>query len=363
LKSNIIDVAKLAGVSISTVSRVLKDNYPVSDKLRKRVQQAVEELNYTPNFIASSLKSKQVKILGVVLPNLRNNVIMTIAESITSEAKRQGYMTLFACSENNEELEKIVLNLFRSSLVDAIIAATVLKDDSVFKELQAINIPVVLFDRVLGDIDWVGEDGYRASYDITKYIISKGHRRIAFVKGVEDITISKERYKGYLDAMRDAGMPVIEDLLLQGDFREDKAFDLVKSMLMHIEKDKYPTAIYSASSVMARGAMNAAIECGLEVPKDISIASYGDLELPKNTRPRITCIKQNAYEIGVLITDLAIRRLEEKESKKKRTGSAHIVVPVTFVEGESIKEISPKKTREKKQPGYMFDTDHTTFNN
>ncbi|RJP55385.1 MAG: LacI family transcriptional regulator [Anaerolineaceae bacterium] len=340
LNSNITDVAKLAGVSISTVSRVLRDNYPVSDKTKEKVLNAVKTLNFTPNLIASSLKSKQVNLLGVVLPNLKNNVIMSIAESITFEAKKYGYMTLFACTENNEELEKIILNLFRSSLVDAIIAASVMKDDSVFKMMQSINIPVALFDRSVGDIDWVGEDGYRASYDMTKYIISKGHKRIAFLKGVQDITISKERYTGYLDAMKESGIPVIPELQLPGDFKEDKAFDLVRDLLCNIEKDKYPTAIFTSNSSMAKGAMNAILECGHRIPEEISIASYGDLDLPKNARPRITCIRQNAREIGKLITELIMHKIEEKTNKEKRMERSRIIVPVTFDEGESIRDIN-----------------------
>lgn len=336
---NINDVAKLAGVSISSVSRVLKDNYPVSIETRKKVLDAVQELNYSPNIMASSLKSRQVNLLGVILPNLKNNVIMSIAQSITEEAKNYGYMTLFSCSENNVEIEKVLLNLYRSSLVDAIIAASVMKDDSIFKNLQNDNIPVALFDRAVGNIDWVGEDGYSASYDMTQYIINRGHSRIAFIKGVQDTSISKDRYRGYLDAMKDSDLEVIPELQLPGDFKEDLAFDLVMELLSSMDRKNYPTAIFTANSNMARGAINAVLEAGLEIPGDISIASYGDLDLPKNTSPRIACIKQNEKEIGKLITDLIMRKIEYKTDKKKLMSGTRIIIPVTLVEGQSVREL------------------------
>lgn len=344
MNANINDVAKLAGVSIATVSRVLKDNYPVSDKTKKKVVAAVQELKYTPNFIASSLKSKKMNILGIVLPSLKNNVIMNIAQSINVEAGKCGYTTLFACSENNEDLEKMIINLFRSSFVDAIIAASVMKDANIFEDQTNINIPVVLFDRAVGNIDWVGEDGHSASYEMTQHIIKKGHKRIAFLKGVSDITISVERYEGYVDAMADAGLPAIPELQLGGDFREDKAFDLVKNLLNSMDKKDYPSAIFAANSLMAKGAINAILEHGLSIPSDISIASYGDLDLPKNTRPRITCIRQNEKEMGRLANELVMMRLEEKNTKQKRKDPIRIVVPVTFIEGESIRDFNHSKS-------------------
>jgi DNA-binding LacI/PurR family transcriptional regulator len=342
VKSNIIDVAKLAGVSISTVSRVLNNNYPVSEDARKRVLDATAALKYTPNFIASIMKSRQVNMLGVVLPNLNNNVIMSIANTLMTEAKKSGYTTLFACSENNGEKEKTILNMFRSSLVDAVVVASVLKDDLIFRELQASNIPVALFDRMIAnsDTDWVGEDGYRASYEMTKYIIGKGHQRIAFLKGVSDVTISIERYNGYLDAMNEAGIKIAPELQLQGSFQEDRAHGIVLRMFKNMERKNYPTAIFSSNSSMIKGAMNAIHECGLRIPEDISVASYGDLDLPKSVRPSITCIHQNTLEIGKTLNNLIMRRLDEKYANKTRLNPMRIIVPIQIYKGDSVVDIS-----------------------
>lgn len=338
---NINDVARLAGVSISTVSRVLNNNYPVSDDTRKRVLDAVSSLKYTPNFIASVMKSRQVNMLGVVLPNLNNTVIMSIASTLMTEAKKSGYTTLFACSENNGDKERTILNMFRSSLVDAIVVASVLKDPQVFQEMQAADIPVALFDRQVGegDIDWVGEDGYHATYDMTAHMIAKGHQRIAFLKGVSDVTISIERFNGFCDAMSDAGLSVPSELVLQGSFREDKAYDLVLRLFKNLDRDSWPTAILSANSTMIKGAMNALHDFGLRIPEDISVASYGDMDLPKGVKPCVACIHQDVREIGRALNNLIMRRIDEKYAHKTRLKPMKILVPIELHFGDSIRDI------------------------
>ena len=341
MRSNITEVAKLAGVSISTVSRVLKGDYPVSEKARESVEAAVKELNYTTHFIASSLKSKQNKILGVIIPSLRNNVIMSMSEAIETYAMEHGYITLFTCSENNAEIEKKFLNLYSSSMVDGIMVATVIKDDSVFNELKAINMPVVLFDRRIdsSSIDFVGENGYTASYEMVSYLIKKGHRRIVSVSGVEDLSVSIERYNGYLDAMRDAGIPIDPRYQLCGNYREEIAYREVYSLLKNLRKQELPTAIFSANSLMTKGTANAILACGYSIPNDISLASYGHLDLPSGVRPLMACIKQDPDTIGKEVVSQVIKRINEKNQKLPHSDTVSIKVPTIFFEGESIRDL------------------------
>ena len=344
-KPRITDVAKKAGVSISTVSRVLRGSSPVSDDKTRKVLDAVNEINYMPNFMASRMKNGEVNLIGVILPNLLNTVIMRIAEVILSENKKKGYQTLFACSENDAQKELAILDLFRSSLVDGVIGASVLKDSQIFKNMEAVGIPVILFDRIVGDIDWVGEDSYQASYDMTKYIIRKGHRRIAFIKGVEGTSISNNRYDGYLHALRDFHVPVIPELQLQGNFREESAYRLVSKLLHTRSKKDYPTAIFSANTNMTVGAMNAILEQGLSIPDDISIASYGDPEFPLSLHPHLAIIRQHYNEIGRLLSDRIAQKLEKEDSStiEKSITSLRILVPTTFVEGESIRDLNSEQ--------------------
>lgn len=340
MNANITDVARRAGVSIATVSRCLSENYPISKETRKKVMDAVEALNYVPNFLASGLKNKQVKLIGLLLPNLSNNVVLSIAESISEAAGKRGYRILYACSENRIDVEKEFLDLFRSSLVDGIIAATVMKNDKYFQGLKAVNIPVVLFDRYVGNgnIDWVGEDCYSASYELTNYLIENGHRRIAFVKGIKDVSISTERHQGYLDALKNAGIEAIPELQIEGEFSEKVAFEKTFSLLRDTRPDQKPTAIYASSSMMTKGVLNAVMYSGLQVPEDISVASYGEPEAT-GAWSKVTCIRQNAVEIGRLISELVIRRIEDNLNEDTDANSECIKVPTQLIKGETVKSL------------------------
>lgn len=343
VKPRITDVAKKAGVSISTVSRVLRDSSPVAEDKKRKVLETVREIHYMPNFMASRMKDSSVNLIGVILPNLVNTVIMRIAEVILSENKKRGYETLFACSENDENKELAILDLFRSSLVDAVICASVLTDCRVFSNMEAVGIPVVLFDRIVGDIDWIGEDSYQASYDMTKFVIDKGHRKIAFIKGVGGTSISNNRYDGYLHAMKDFGISTIPEFQLQGDFREELAFTIVKDLFNKKDKQDYPTAIISANTDMTVGAMDAILDQGLKIPDDISIACYGDPEFPLSLHPHLTFVRQNHGEIGKQLSERVSQKLEniDEMGSEKNFSPHRFLVPTSFVEGETIRNVKP----------------------
>lgn len=343
VKPRITDVARKAGVSISTVSRVLRDSSPVAEDKKRKVLETVREIHYTPNFMASKMKDNSVNQIGVILPNLVNTVIMRIAEVILSENKTRGYETLFACSENDKNKELAILDLFRSSLVDAVICASVLTDSRVFRNMEAVGIPVVLFDRIVGDIDWIGENSYQASYDLTKFVIEKGHRKIAFIKGVGGTSISNNRYDGYLQAMKNVGISPISEFQLQGDFREDLAFAAVMDLFNKKDKQDYPTAIISANTDMMVGATNAILEQGLKIPDDISIACYGDPEFPLSLRPHLTFVRQNHVEIGKQLSERVSYKLEniDEIGGEKIISPYHVLVPTSFVEGETVRNLNP----------------------
>ncbi len=340
-KARITDVADRAGVSIATVSRVLHRNYPVSDETRTRVSNAIKELNYTPNFMASRMKNRKDRLIGVILPNLLNDTVMHVAEVLLSELRKKGFLIFFACSENNKQVELSILELFRSSLVDAVVASSVLSNAEMFKTLESQGIPVVLFDRYLGEIDWVGEDGFQASYEMIKYIINRGHRKIAVLKGLGGTSISLNRYNGYLAALNEAGIAVNPQYQLQGDFSEKLAYELTRDMLSNLKQEDYPTAIFCANSNMAIGAIDAINEAGLRIPEDISIACYGEIVIPKYLRPRPSCVRQDYRELSKQICRLIVEKIEKlnDEADEIPKSPARIVVGTTIFEGETVADI------------------------
>lgn len=342
MRATVTDVAKLAGVSISTVSRVLNDNYPVSDDARFRVQRAIEELNYTPHYIASSLKSKKVNMLGVIIPKMTNRVLMQIAESIAEEGMLHGYKTLFAFSNNDKEREKAALNLFRSSLVDAIIVSTVMDDAEEFENIRKAHIPILLFERNIegAGLDYVGDDISGNNKKITEYLISKGHRRILLTTGSKNISNTRDLRKGYKEALSEAGLEFSEDYVVEVGYGERQTYQIINEYLNKIPEELRPTAIIATSPPRAKGVLDAIYENNLSVPKDISVVSYGDIGLPKNFKPSITYITQDSIATGKELARAAIKKIEEYQKEEEISPPIFNIIPAIFSEGDSVSDLN-----------------------
>lgn len=338
------DVAKKAGVSIATVSHVINDNYPVSAISRKKVEDAIAELNYTPHKVASSLKTGESNIIGVISTRISNPSIMQMVEGIEDIVEQKGYSLFISSTDNDIDKEKKLLRQFKERMVDLIVVFTSSNDGRSLTEISNSGIPVIMVDRYIPDlnIDVVLEDFYKASFDIVKYMINKGHRRIMTTNPIPNLQYSIDRYQGYLDALKSEGIGTDSSLLLNCDFSRTQAYSEMKQYLETVEPEEMPTGIFVGSGYMAEGIIQAIFEAGLKIPEDISITAYGEVWGHRICYPRITFVDQQCHKIGQEAGKLALKRLADNSKKKAWTPIQHkkIIIPTYLFEGDSVKDIN-----------------------
>jgi len=335
-KVTIKTVAKRAGTSIATVSRVIHDNYPVSDDLRAKINHVIQETGYRPNAVAASIRTRRSMTVGMVVSKFNNPLVMQTVLGVESVLEKEGYQLIISSSNNELVKEKTILESLRERMVDALVAVSVSRDDKVFEPFFADRIPVVIVDRSIPSerMDMVVNDDRLATAKLTGYVIAKGHVRIAVLKGIDSIVIGHERTTGYLEAMEQAGMPLIPEFQLEGEFQREKAYEKMMALLKSMPRDKFPTAVVACNTLMAEGAMQAIYEMGLKIPSDISLACYGVLSRSPVFRPRIVCGDQRSEEIGVAAGNLVLERM-----KGSTNASVKQVIEARFVEGDSVKKI------------------------
>ncbi len=308
------EVAKSSGVSTATVSRVLNGNYPVAESTRKRVMDAVKAVGYRPNALAKSLKTNKTYTVGLIVPDISNVYFMNIAKGVESVISPYGYTLALGSSDEVEDKEIKLLQTFRDRRFDYCILASCLKD---FSKLNAIIdddfsiIMVDTYDEKM-DLNFVLEENEKYSYMLTKYCIDMGHKDIAIVGGIEHISTAVERYDGFKKALSDAGIEFKEEYYIDGGYDIDIAY---KSVKMFLEKHS-PTLIYATNNRMAEGAMLAIKERGLKIPDDISLVSYGDVELGRLIEPKLTIINQNSYSMGVKAGEIIIKSSDKINTYK-----------------------------------------------
>lgn len=342
-KYTIHNVAELAGVSISTVSHVINDNYPVSNESRLKVEKAIEELDYKPHALASSLKSGNSHIIGVIATRITNPSIMQMVKGIEEIVEPKGYSLFISSTDNDIDKEKKLLRRFRERMVDLVVMFTSSNDGKIFTGLINGGMPIIMVDRYISglNIDTVLEDYYKASYDIVRYMIDKGHRRIMTTNPLDNLQLSIDRYNGYLAALESAGIEPDSDLILHCDFSKTQAYSEMKQYIDSTDRANLPTGIYVGSGYMAEGVIQAIYEAGLKIPDDISVTAYGEVWGHRLFYPRITFVAQQCYKIGQEAGKLALRRLSENQKKKdwQPTAFKKIIIPTYIFEGDSVKDI------------------------
>jgi LacI family transcriptional regulator len=294
------DVAKEANVSTATVSRVINDTDFVSDTMKQRVHMAIEKLNYRPNMLAKSLKQDKTYTVGIVIPDISNEYFMSISRGIEDELHDFGYNLIFCSSDEKSEKEKMLLQLLHDKRVDGIVLASSGGNDEFILQLNTA-IPIVLIDRKLNmeqrSIDYMVEDNFKGAYLLTKKLLDLGHRQIAVINGLLEVSTGFDRYNGYLQAMKEAGLDVHENLMYDGKFTTEGG-KMAVSHLFQLPFIK-PTALISFNNKMTFGALLVLTKQGFRLPDDIMLASYGNLEsvlLLHN--PQMYYIDQCAYSMG-----------------------------------------------------------------
>ncbi|MBW7456189.1 LacI family DNA-binding transcriptional regulator [Paenibacillus sepulcri] len=298
MKPKIKDVAKQAGVSTTTVSRVLNGEKYVKDDLKAKVQRVIDELGYSPSHIARSLVRQKTNLIGIIVPDLTSSFYATILSSVEQTASQAGYFLLVCDIHEDTGKELKYLNIFKEMRVEGIVIMHEKLDDEIRAFLDKLDIPVIFSSVRPADQKFMSViiDDYSAAYDATCYLIGLGHERIAFIGGdMRDVTSGQSRYAGYRKALEDNNIPIEDDYIRFGDYKPQSGYERMKELLASRVR---PTAVFAVSDDMAAGAMNCINDHLLSVPDDISVIGFDGSQLTELVRPRLSSMEQPIEEMG-----------------------------------------------------------------
>ncbi|MCA0984701.1 LacI family DNA-binding transcriptional regulator [Halobacillus yeomjeoni] len=332
------DVAKVAGVAPSTVSRVIADHPRISPATKKKVKKAMKEMGYHPNASARSLANRSSQSIGVVMPSsadksLQNPFFPEVLRGLSSVAHQTDYSLVLCTGETDKEMLEGVERMVYSNRTDGIILLYSQVDDPIVNFLLAQDFPFSIVgkpsDRV-DEITHVDNDNVRAGKEITKHLIDLGHECIAFIGGSMDRVVTVDRMRGYQLALEEAGLPYLEEYRVHTEFLKSGGQRAVEELLSLPEP---PTGLVVVDDLMSIGVMNMLEECGKRVPEDVSLVSFNNVYLSELTRPPLTTVNINIYDLGVQAAKGLIAKVKDKSEPAKR-----IIVPFDIVHRSSAKE-------------------------
>lgn len=344
------DIAKALGLSTSTVSRALRGSYEISPETKKLVIEYAEQYNYRPNPIALSLKERRSRSIGVVVCEIANNFFSQAINGIESIAYNRGYHVIISQSHESYDREVVNVEHLASRSVDGLLVSLSAETDHIehFKNLHEKGFPIVFFDRITEEIETfkVVVDNYKGAYDATQHLIDSGYTKIAHVTSSQHLSISKERLEGYKAALADNGIALNESYIRycnHGGMIYDELEDAVKSLVRL--KDK-PDAIFSAGDRLSISCLTALKAIGLKIPDDIALVGFSNSPLVQLLSPGLTAVKQPAFEMGQVATELLIKLIE---SKRPVTEFEKVVLQTEIIKRESSAgRITDKKPKAKK---------------
>ena len=313
----ITDVAREAGVSASTVSHVINETRFVSDQVKQRVHAAMEALNYQPNVIARSLRTRETLTVGVVVSDVTNPFFTSIVRAIEDEVLKQGYNIILCDTDEKPEREQAYLRLLMGRRVDGLIVAPSSGNADLLRSAIESGLPVVLLDRSIPGLtaDVVLSDNESGAFDAVSYLIGIGHRRIGIIAGRLEVSTGADRMAGYVRAIQTHGIPADESLIEVAKFKRDIAYDKTMKMLNRAEP---PTALFVCNNVMTAGTMAALKAAGKKVPEDISVIGFDDSEWAALMDPPLTVVAQPIVELGTRAAQTLMRRISRGRVKTPR---------------------------------------------
>jgi LacI family transcriptional regulator len=332
---NLEDIAKLAGVSRSTVSRVINDDPRVSAAVRERVRKVIAETNYRPNAAARSLASRRSRVVALLIPQSMREVFRDAWFPVMIQGCMDGcaeanlsLTLLMESSTDSATVERLIERAVRSHLIDGLIISTALEDDVLCARLAVESFPFVCIgqDERSGS-SFVDIDNRNAARLATQHLIDHGYQRIAMIGGHAEIIAAGSRQLGFYDALDAAGLPHFDGQVRSGDFNEHRAFAAALAMLA---SEARPQAIFAASDAMAVGVLRAAQSLGLRVPEDLAIVGFDGLEEGLLESLALTTVRQPALEIGRRAVELLIELIADPMRSPR-----HDIFPVSMYLGTS----------------------------
>ncbi|WP_020615400.1 catabolite control protein A [Paenibacillus daejeonensis] len=330
----IYDVAREAGVSMATVSRVVNNNPNVKPQTRKKVFEAIERLGYRPNAVARGLASKKTTTVGVVIPDISNAIFAEVARGIEDIANMYHYNIILCNADKKKDKEIRVINTLLEKQVDGLLFMGGAVTEEHIIAFKSSNVPIVLCATTdeQATIPSVDIDHEAAAFDAVSSLIAQGHKSIAMISGtLQDPANGYARFQGYKRALEQAGQAYDESLVRVGNYRYESGIEAMKYFL---EMDQKPTAVFAATDEMAIGAIHSIQDYGLKVPEDISVISVDNSRMASMVRPQLTTVAQPMYDIGAVSM-----RLLTKLMKKEAVEDPRVILQHELINRQSVAQV------------------------
>jgi len=326
--TTIKEIAKLAGVSRSTVSRVINHDPNVSEQTRRKVQAIIDELGYQPNPVARSLISGRTHVLGLVIPMTYSNMFTDpffglLAQGISSTCTANNYTLMLWLIEPDYE-KRVNDNILNNRLIDGMILASNMIKDPLIEGLIARNVPLVQIGRNnYPDISSVDADNIYGAMTAVRYLLSIGRKNLATVTGNMDLYSGRDRLTGFQQELQEHNLPICEDRIVFGDYTEIGAYEQTKLLIKQASFD----GLFVASDIMSFGTLQALQEAGLRVPEDVALVSFDDIPAAARHKPALTTVRQPIHQMGAIAAQTLIDQLDSKHSLTHR----RIILPTELI--------------------------------
>jgi LacI family transcriptional regulator len=313
IKVTIKDIARMANVSHTTVSRAINNKSRIRYETKEKILSIAREVNYRPNFIARSLVMKRTKTLGLVITTIANPFYIELAQGIETTARGLGYNIIFCSTQNDLSIERQYIDMLRSKGVDGILFTSAHMGDPNIKELAEEGFPIILVNRrtyhpvVKEKIDYVGVDNILGGFLAVEHLIRLGHKRIGVIGGSSESSVGFERLEGGKKALEAYDLIKRDDYFLEGDFLKGSGYQGGKRFLKMTDP---PTAIFAANDYMALGAYQAISEEGVRIPEEVSLVGFNNIEFSTMSGIQLTTIGQKKFEMGTIAVQTLVEKIE-----------------------------------------------------
>jgi DNA-binding LacI/PurR family transcriptional regulator len=334
------DVAKLADVAPSTVSRVIANNPRISEKTKRKVKEAMDYLGYHPNFNARSLANRSTQAIGLVMPSsadkaFQNPFFPEVIRGISTMAHEQEYALYMSTGKTEDEIFDGVVRMVQGRRVDGIVMLYSRVDDRIMCYLQEQNFPFTVIGKPFKNaetITHIDNDNFRAGQEMTEHLLSLGHERIGFVGGDLNLVVTIDRLLGYEKAIRNAGLPHKDEYIVHEEFLKEGGQEAVKELLA---LKNPPTALLVMDDLMSFGVLSTLNDLGLSVPEDISLLSFNNVMLSELSSPALTSVDINIFQLGYEAAKGLLECIQTPGKPAKR-----VAVPFELVERQSCKKMN-----------------------
>ena len=321
------DIARMSGVSRSTVSRVINGDPNVNNHTRQKVQDIIQTINFQPNLAARGLAVGHTGVIGLVIPTgvsaiFSDPYFPLVIQGVSTTCNSLGYSVMLWLAEPDYE-RKTISQILYNGIVDGILVSSMLVDDPLIEKLAESKRPFITIGRHLTNdrINYVDVDNRSGAYQGVSHILRSGRRRVGVINGPHNTIAGVDRYQGYLDALHERGVPLTPDLVTEGEFSDMSGYLAMKRLLLH-----HPDAVFVASDAMAIAAMRAIQEMGLRVPEDIAVVGFDDIPPATTSKPPLTTVRQPIQRTGSVAAEMLIDLIEHPDPQPRR-----IVLPTELV--------------------------------